>query len=234
MGMMDLLRRIRLTDEERQELMEFRRQALLARMRDISDGCWAARWHHGLEADLYRITFEGASPEYGIGEVTVFERERLASCAVRANCWFSWSEETAEPTPISLDEAKTRYERICPEGVTMGRTVQEVVSIYEKSEPHQWIQIKPDDDTDESAGTHFLDWLYRASETYKNGLDPRIELVRRSDLRFDLRYGECDVRIVEPSWLPKEFPRADDCTPAQPCRKIRRCVACAELRGSDV
>jgi hypothetical protein len=74
--------------------------------------------------------------------------------------------------------------------------------------------------------------VYRAHENYAYQQDQLVHLVRRHDLRFDLSYGRCDVRIVEPSWLPKEFPRADGCTPENPCGKVRRCVSCVELGGT--
>lgn len=223
-----------MTDEERAELMGFRRQALLEYMRDISDRCWAAGWQDGLEADLYLIAFEGACPEYGMGEVTVFEQERLRYCATMADCWFSWCNDTKEPMPISLEEAKTRYQHIRPAGVEAGRTVEEVVSLYEDSGPQDWVlTANPEPEANEpSSISWLLDWVYRAHENYAYQQDQLVHLVRRHDLRFDLSYGRCDVRIVEPSWLPKEFPRADGCTPENPCGKVRRCVSCVELGGT--
>jgi len=218
-----------LTDSEREELMEFRRQALLGLMREISENCWASGWNHGLEADLYRIAFEGASPEYGRGEVSVAEREKLSRCAALADCWFCYPGEAKVPTPISLEEAKARYRHIRPEGEEIGRTVQEVVDVYGNSTPDDWARVVETDSVDEADASAFGDWLSRAREVYSNRAAPLIRLVRRHDLRFDLRYGDCDVRIVEPSWLPKEFPRAVGCTQESPCGQIRRCVSCSEM-----
>lgn len=214
-------------DDDGQELMAFRRQALLQLMRRTSESCWASGWHRGLDADLYRIAFEGASPEYGRGEVSIEDQALLREYAARADCWFSRVEK---PVAIPLDEAKRRFERIRPHGVQgTGRTVREVFDLYEHSGPGDWI---PDFETheDDPGSGPALDFLFAARERHRYRHDGLIELVRRYDARFDLRYGEVDIRIVEPRWLSKEPPRAQGCTQERPCSAIRRCVWCAEAR----
>ena len=196
-------------------------------MRKTSESCWASGWHRGLDADLFRIAFERASPEYGRGEVSPEDQALLREYARRAECWFSRFEE---PVAISLEEAKTRFERIRPHGVWgRGRTVREVFDIYEQSEPRDWA---PEFETheDERGSGQALDFLFAARERHRYRHDRLIELVRRYDAKFNLCYGEVEIRIVEPRWLSKEPPRAEGCTQERPCEVIRRCVWCADAR----
>lgn len=224
-----------LSGDERQELMAFRRQALLQRMREISESFWASGWYHGMDAILYRIAFEGASPEFGRGVVSPSEQALLREYAMRAESWFRRDDDDVEPLAISLHEAKARFERIRPAGTDgIGRTVQEVRELYERSLPSDWMPAfeRPDD---------FPSWMTKlhvkpvARETYEYRSDKHVTLDRRSDMRFNLCYGDCEVRIVEPSWIGKVPPRAAGCTLDRPCRDTRRCVWCVEamLSGDD-
>jgi hypothetical protein len=223
-----------LSGDERQELMAFRRQALLQRMRDISESFWASGWHYGMDAILYRIAFDGASPEFGRGVVSLSEQVLLREYARRAEHWFRFDDSDAEPVAISLEEAKARFERIRPTGTNgIGRTVQEVCELYEQSVSSDWVAAFQRDVEDYPTWTPELRLLLDARETYEYRPDKHVTLDRRNDMRFNLCYGECEVRIVEPSWLDKVHPRADGCTADRPCRDTRRCVWCAEARFSE-
>jgi hypothetical protein len=223
-----------LTESEHDELTTFRRQALLGVMQDLSEDCWAAGWNSGLERDLYRIVFEDACPEYGMGWINATERKSMRQWALLTDSWWVWDsqKEGGKPKLISLSEAKSRFARIVSKQVPEGLTVREALSLYQLSGSDDW-ELEP---LLERAvpDNSFILWLNRARETYRFKTDPALYLTRRHDFQFVLGYGTCQIDIVQPSWLPTEsFLRAPGCTESEPCKHVQLCCACAEKSGID-
>ncbi len=207
--------------------MEFRRQALLASMQDLSEDCWSAGWNTGLERDLYRIVFEGACPEYGMGWINATERNKMSQWAILTDCWWVWSASEHRPVTISLVEAEARFQRIPSKTVPAGLTVKEALAIYEASSADDW-ELEPLMER-EIADSPFIQWLNRAREVYRLRRDPAMYLQRRFDFQFVFGYGTCQIDLVQPSWLPSDgFLRADGCKESEPCGRVQLCPACGE------
>ena len=215
-----------LTETEHEELM-FRRQALVHTMHELSEECWDTGWTAGLERDLYRIVFEGAHPEYGMGWITAPCRKQMLEWATLTDSWFVWSNEKGLAIPVSLKEARARFRRITSKQVPEGLTVREASALYELSGPDDW-ELEPIVAMPVET-TGFRQWLNRARERYLFKTDPALYLRRRRDFQFVLGYGTCQVDLVQPRWLPAEaFVRAEGCSEDKPCKRIQLCVACAE------
>lgn len=220
--------------EHDEQLMEFRRQALLAAMQDLSEDCWAAGWSTGLERDLYRIVFERAHPEYGLGWINATERKRMRRWAILTSTWFVWCDKTHMPKTIHLAEANARFQRIPSKQVPEGLRVKEALALYQNSGPEDWELEPPVAEKPSSCHCQFKKWLKRAREIYRLKHDSALYLARRHDFQFTLGYGTCQLDLVQPRWLSSDaFPRAENCTENEPCKRIQRCVACAESSGPD-
>lgn len=219
-------------DESDEELTTFRRQALLAAMQDLSQDCWAAGWNSGLERDLYRIVFEDALAEYGLGWISATDRKNIRHWAILSDSWFVWSDEHAQAVRIPLSEAKQRYRRIVTKDVSDGLTVREGLALYQLSGPDDWeLEALVERDLPDSP---FIRWLNRAREIYRFTTDSALYLRRRHDFQFVLGYGTCQIELVQPSWLPSDrFLRAEGCDENAPCKRVLLCCACAESAGID-
>src|SRR5215467_3409380 len=203
-------------EPDQDELTIFRRQALLAAMQDLSEDCWAAGWYTGLERDLYRIVFEGALSEYGMGWVSAMDRRNIAQWAAFTDTWYCWSDDERRPVSIPLSEARSRFRCIVTACFPEGLTVREAHALYDLSGPDDW-ELEPFLQY-EVAKTPLIQWLHRAREMYRFTTDPSLYLVRRHDFQFVLGYGTCQVDLVQPSWLPHEaFLRAEGCSEIAPC-----------------
>ena len=216
-----------------EELVAFyRRQALLAVMQELSEECWDVSWHPSLERDLYRIVFESAHPEYGMGWITATDRKNMRHWAVLSDSWFIWSDAQEQAIRIPLSEAKSRFRGIVTHDVPDGMRVHEAKALYELSSRDDW-ELEPFVERD-LPNVPFLQWLNRARETYRFTTDRSLYLVRRHDGQFVLGYGPCQVDLVQPKWLPSEgFLRADNCSENNPCKRLQLCCACAEEAGID-
>lgn len=209
------------------ELVDYRRQALLAGMQEVSEDCWAAGWHSGLSRDLYRIVFERASPEYGMGWINAAERKKLRKWAILTDTWFVWGKDAQMPVRISLDDARQQFQRIVSKSVPGGLRVREAVALYQSSAPEDWV-LAPVSDKISSDNSLLSQWLNRAREVYRYRGDSALYLSRRRDAQFTLGYGTCQLDVVQPSWLPDCALRAEHCTEDKPCRCLQSCPACAQ------
>jgi len=191
-----------LSEADTLELQEYRANAVLREMRDISEDHWCAGWNSNLEHDLYLIVFEGASSDYGMGEIDPERSRALRAVAEKANVWWHWDREQQCPVSISLTEAKERYGRITivSDGVVRGaKTVGEVLALYEAAanKPEDW-HLAP------AQPEPLLSW-FPAYDGHVFFLlsDHDVELVQGDDGTYDLRYGYTSVKTVTPEWAPK-------------------------------
>lgn len=70
-------------------------EVLRALMREISEEHWCSGWEGGLEFDLWAIV-QGGSADYGAGEVTEANVQRLHDMAERSGGWWRWEQGTGE------------------------------------------------------------------------------------------------------------------------------------------
>ena len=77
---------------------------LFRRMSDISEDCYAAAWLIGNEYSLWQM-LQGASPNYGMCEVSGEELEELRVLSEKANGWI-WTdgEGSYNPRLVSFEE----------------------------------------------------------------------------------------------------------------------------------
>lgn len=88
-----------------------KRRELLDLMAHISDRCWCAGWTNFLEFDLWQMQkghAEGVfdrDRDYGIGEVSAEELQRLHDLSVETGGWWAWLRDDQEaPEFIPLEE----------------------------------------------------------------------------------------------------------------------------------
>ena len=92
-----------------EELQEIRRYSLLKLMQEISDACWGTLWNKGLERHLWRMAFEDASPEYGMGSVEIHQLTMLQHYSQMTDTWWVAGETSRMWLKISLQDAHERY-----------------------------------------------------------------------------------------------------------------------------
>jgi hypothetical protein len=86
---------------------EFARKALLGLMSGISEDCWCAGWMSGNEKRLWEISQAGGG-QYGQGEVTSAQAEKMTFLANTLQEWFVWDEASGEVIPIALSDWEAR------------------------------------------------------------------------------------------------------------------------------
>ena len=211
---------------EQTELVDYRRQALLASMHEVSEDCWGSGWFPALSRDLYRIAFERASPEYGMGWVNAEERKKLRKWAILTDTWFIWDRATQMPMRISLETARDKFQRIISKSAPGGLRVREALALYQGSKPSDWMLERFEAKVE--SGSRLTQWLSWAREVYRLRHDPALYLARRRDSQLTLGYGTCQLDVVQPAWLPDSVLRAAGCTDDKPCQHFHSCPACAQ------
>jgi hypothetical protein len=83
--------------DERAELQEYRRQALVDLMRYLSEDCYCAGWMNYLEYSLWEMVSDSAaSREYGMGTVSEENVARLRTLSDQVGGWWRWHDDRDE------------------------------------------------------------------------------------------------------------------------------------------
>ena len=186
-----------MTDAEKEELQEYRRQDLLRCMKGISRNHWAAGWQGGLEHDLYLMTFHGAVPDYGMGMIDRATLERMQRLAELTGVWWVYPEMPGPPTTIPLEEAERRFSTMVAQdsnGAIHRMSIPEAKQIYTQAAASDW-----DLETVAPLWPGMQSW-----HVYRLRPNPRVSLVYREDEEdWELRFGDTAVDLVRPAWAAK-------------------------------
>jgi len=182
-----------MTDAEREELEQYRRQDLLRRMRTISQDQWAKGWMKGLEHDLYLMTFHDAPADYGMSVIEPAALAALKRLAELTQTWWVDEEGSGNPTVVSLDDAARRFSKVVAEderGALRSMSIPEVKEAYQNAAAEDW-----------EHETIRLPWDQSARHAYRLRSNPLFSLQRRdSEDDWELRFGKTVVAYVSPTW----------------------------------
>lgn len=184
-----------MTDAEREELNEYRRQDLLRRMRGISQDQWAAGWMKGLEHDLYLMTFQGAPADYGMSVIEPSELAALKRLAELTQSWWVQADVAVGPTAIPLAEAAQRFSRVVAEderGELQSMSIPEAKQLYERAsaDASRW-----------ELQTIRLPWDTTVRHAYRLKSNALLSLQRREqEGDWELRFGKTTIAYVQPAW----------------------------------
>jgi hypothetical protein len=182
-----------MTDAERKELDEYRRQDLLRRMQAISQDQWAAGWKTDLEHDLYLMTFHGTPSDYGMSTIEQAALTELKRLAHLTHAWWVYEESAAGPSSIPLAEAERRFSKLVAEdesGELRSISIAEAKQVYENSSANEW-----------EHETVRLPWDTEDRHGYRLKSSSLFSLQHRADEGdWELRFGKTTLAYVRPAW----------------------------------
>lgn len=182
-----------MTDAEREELEQYRRQDLLQRMRTISQDQWAKGWMQGLEHDLYLMAFHDAPADYGMSVIEPGAVAALKRLAELTQAWWVDEAGSGNPAVVSLGEAERRFSKVAAEderGTLRSMSIPEVKQTYQDAGAEDW-----------EHETVRLPWDQSARHAYRLRSNPLVSLQRReSEGDWELRFGKTVVAYVRPTW----------------------------------
>jgi hypothetical protein len=183
-----------MSDAEKLELQEYRRQDLLQRLQAISREHWSSHWQLGLEHDVYLMTFCGTAPEYGMGVVSAQALSQLKRLAELTQTWWLRSEDSGELLSIALDDAERRFSSLIAQdatGAEQRSSVAEVKKASESAAPSDW-----DHETTRPP------WDNKDWHVYRLRSNPVITLFeRKAEGDWELRFGSTTISYVMPAWV---------------------------------
>lgn len=89
----DIERQVQAAGDLATECAALARDALEALMGEISEDCWCAGWMSGLELALWEAVVKGGM-DYGQGEITAEQAQRLKRLSELAGGWCAWNDDT--------------------------------------------------------------------------------------------------------------------------------------------
>lgn len=182
-----------MTDAEREELEEYRRQDLLSRMKTISQDQWAKGWMNGLEHDLYLMTFHAVPADYGMSVIEPAALAALKRLATLTHTWWVYDESSARTTAIALAEAEQRFSKLVAEdesGELRSMSIPEAKQVYEHASADDW-----------ELQTIRLPWDTEERQSYRLKSNAFVSLQRRpAEGDWELRFGKTTVAYVTPAW----------------------------------